>query len=112
VTGAGLGRTQCRCGLGERDGRVRARSLGMRGGGGQDFSNSCGSEAGGDKKVQPAQDLVHGQRKVGNPRSIWIGFLFKADLFRTDHSKQTTFITGLLWTRLLWTWSLMNVVCY
>ena len=37
-------------------GRVLARSVWVRGGSGQDFSNTCGFGAGEDKKFQPAQD--------------------------------------------------------
>ena len=122
-----VGTDTVRGGLGEREGRMRSRSLGMRGGSGQDFSNSCRSETGANENFQPAQNLVHGQRKFGNPRSIWIRFLSKQTCNRplqTDNVhngsvmnesfmnesfmnvvfyERILFRTGLLWTGLLWT---------
>jgi len=55
-TGAGL--RPKKCDMGWSAGLVRVRNLQVRGGSGQDFSNSCGCGAGADKKFPPAQDSM------------------------------------------------------
>ena len=103
VTGAGLGRTQCGTGWESVKGECVLEVWGC-GAGARKISQFL---AGANQKFQPAQDLVHSQRKVGNPR------LYESGSFsRQTCSEQATPNRQRSYNRSVMNETFMNVVSY